>query len=190
MLEISDTTRKLYEAYFRCFQEHAIDEYAELSYGTDKIENGTSSSLESIIAYTRYIDDSTAKILNAGAGASSWMFRQLFRDVTCTDPNEFYLEFIRKLCTSRQGPFQRDMFFTHKFDHVYFDYGDIERLPYLGSAIDLAKKSVYVDDTDKRECCKFYREFVIDLCKSLKLEYRDLEEATDKEGRGGLIIIK
>ena len=184
-----------YTLYFKEFNRLAVGECADLSYNQDE-PNGTSSSLESIIAYANYINDKHATILNAGAGASSWMLRKLFRSVVCIDPNERYLQLVQKVCN--ENNVSSDRFYhsfdgiktTKKYDCVYFDYGNIERLPYLGSAIDIAIKSCYVDDTDCRDECKPYREHVYDLCKAMNLKCFDCTEALDKHGRFGVIIEK
>lgn len=193
--------RDYYNQYFKEFNRLAVGEFADLSYGSDK-PNDTSSSLESIIAYANYILEGQNKplefieILNAGAGASSWMFRKLFKNVICTDPNKKYLKFIEHICEENKlqgGIFNHGMLIGQEidlFDHVYFDYGNIERLPYLGSAIDLALKSIYVDDVDRRACCFQYREITIELCEALHLKWFDCEEALDEYGRSGIIIVK
>ncbi len=185
--------REYYNKYFTEFERLAVGEFEALSYHNDK-PNGTCSSLESIIVYANYIgEDKGQVIVNAGAGASSWMFRKLYKNVFCTDPYEPFLKFVQLVCKKNDVPsegFQTGMFFTHRVDHVYHDYGNIERLPYIGSAIDLAKKSVYVDDSDDRECCLVYRNYVLDLCASLKLKTQDRKDALDEHGRWGIIIEK
>ncbi len=185
--------RDYYAKYFTEFERLAVGEFADLSYHNDK-PNGTCSSLESIIVYANYIGPDTGqKIVNAGAGASSWMFRKLYKNVVCTDPHSKFLKFVQIVCKENGVPsenFQNNMFLGKQVDHVYHDYGNIERLPYIGSAIDMARKSVYVDDSDDRECCLVYRNYVLDLCKSLGLKTEDRKDAIDEHGRWGLIIFK
>lgn len=185
--------REYYNQYFKEFNRLAVGEYADLSYGIDT-PNGTSSSLESIIAYSNYINDDSPILLNAGAGASSWMFRKLFQKVTCIDPNEHYLNFIKYIFDENKLKywygFQSNFYFSHKFEHVFYDYGSIERLPFLGCAIPLATKSIYVDDSDCRDECMPYRNHVIDLCKSMGLKWFDCKESLDVHGRAGIIIEK
>lgn len=201
LLKVEDF-REDYNQYFREFNRLAVGDFADMSYGNDK-PNDTASSLESIIAYANYINRSPKIyekgpiILNAGAGASSWMFRKLFDDVICADPNKRYLELIQKICSEnnlRAHNFQEHMLVSAslygRVDHVYFDYGDIERLPYLGSAIDAALFSIYVDDVDNRPGSFPYRQMVIDLCKKLNLKWFDCTESLDSHGRAGIIIEK
>lgn len=195
MFKVEDY-REYYNLYFKEFNRLAVGEYAGLSYGTDE-PNATSSSLESIIAYANYIlkSGSAKWLLNAGSGASSWMFRKLFDRVVCIDPNERYNDLVELIC-SKNG-LDSDNFYTSfdiqnrfPFNHVFYDFGNIERLPYLGSAIDIAIISVYCDDTDCRDDCKPYREHVYDLCKAMKLKCFDCVEALDEHGRYGVIIEK
>jgi hypothetical protein len=187
--------REFYNLYFKEFNRLAVGQYQQFSFGNDQ-PNDTCSSLESIIAYSNFILENSDKyfsILNAGAGASSWVFRKLFSQVLCSDPDKKYLDFIRHICIENKldgyGFIHTLKGFNHA-DHVYYDYGMIERLPNLGQAIDIANVSVYVDDVDKRDCCYPYRQLTIDLCKSLGLKWFDCEESLDSYGRAGIIILK
>lgn len=187
-----ENNRALYSRYFKEFHRLAVD--TELSYGQD-IPNGTSSSLESIIAYVNYIIRTTGekpKILNAGAGASSWMFRNIYPHefITCIDPNKKYLDLVKKVCGGDRYFQGFDTIRNERFDHIYWDYGNIERLPYLGYAIDMAKSSVYVDDVDNRSCAVPYRDTVIRLCQAMNLRWFDCTEAKDEYERWGIIIEK
>lgn len=194
MLNIEDY-REHYNKYFQEFNRLAVGEYADLSYGSDK-PNPTASSLESIIAYANYIIESKQMffILNAGAGASSFVLRKVFDRVVCVDPNKRYLNLIKLVCKENGlqylgfGPINNIK--PASFDHLYYDYGDIERLPYLGYAIELARKSIYIDDTDCRDECIPYRKHVIALAESMKLKWFDCKEALDEHGRAGIIIEK
>jgi hypothetical protein len=180
-----------YKKYFFEFNRLAVGKYADLSYGNPN-PNPTAGSLESIIAYYNYIDDKKVKVLDSGAGASSWMLRSLFNDVISNDPNNHYLEFIELICNENNikgGVFQIG-FENINCDHVYYDYGDAIRMPHLTDAIRVAKKSVYVDDTNHRPECFEYREYTINLCKELGFKCFDLADGFDINGRGGLIIEK
>ncbi len=199
MFKVEDY-REFYNKYFVEYNRLAVGEFADLSFGDDQPKD-TCSSLESCIAYANYIvsrpNPPKWTMLNAGAGASSWMFRNMFPGkVFCSDPNERYLNFVMEVCTinsidSDCALSGFDNFGIHeRVDHVYYDYGMIERLPYLGRAIDLARYSVYVDDVDNREQCAPYREITIGLCKSLGLKWFDCMESKDEHGRHGIIIEK
>lgn len=212
MIKVEDY-REFYNLYFKEFNRLAVGEFADLSYGKDT-PNDTASSLESVVAYANYIlkqeQGELSYILNAGAGASSWIFRKLFADgffkmdILCCDPNEKFLKFVEHIITENGLPVDDEMSgFRHgmvmdlfeyqtniTFDHVYFDYGNIERLPYIGAAIDLAEKSIYVDDVDKRQCCYDYRDITIKLCEAMGLKWFDCDEALDSYERAGIIIEK
>lgn len=189
--------REYYNEYFKQFNIWAVDHFADLSYGS-YTPNATASSLESIIAYANYIGKVTGEmpILNAGAGASSWMLRKIFKQVSCVEPHGRYLSLVREvLC--QNALYYNNMYhgmeairFTSYYDHVYYDYGDIERIPYLGLAIDIARKSIYVDDSDCRDDCRPYRQHVIDLCAAKGLKWFDCLEAKDEHNRWGIIIEK
>lgn len=183
--------RESYNEYFRQFNALAVGDYSSLSYGNGN-PNPTAGSLESIIGYANYIHDNNATILNSGAGASSWILRQIFNGVECNDPNELFLRFVEYVCSrnSITGGAFRLGWNAAKYDHVYYDYGDIERMPNLSLAIEAANKSVYVDDTNGRLECQEYRYYTISLCERLGLRYIELPEIFDKDGRGGLIIEK
>lgn len=192
MLNIEDY-RDHYNNYFNEFNRLAVGEYADLSYGNDK-PNPTASSLESIIAYAQYvIDRGIAPILNAGSGASSWMLRKLFPGfVIDVDPNKLYIEFVQFICSKNEIDSKnfQEGFIHNGIYHTFYDYGDIERLPYLGAAIDITRKSIYIDDTDARDECMPYRKHVIALAESMKLRWFDCKESLDQHGRAGIIIEK
>jgi hypothetical protein len=188
--------REFYNLYFKEFHRLAVGEYAHLSYGNDQ-PNDTAGSLESIVAYANYIFRSYKsgyhQILNAGAGASSWGLRAIFEahlgEVTSIDPHREYLHFVEMVCGKNlqyQDFIVGFRFDEQYFDHVYYDYGDIERLPYLGAAIDLASKSLYIDDMQDAA----YFEIVKKLCDKQKLKIIECPESLDEHGRFGIIIEK
>lgn len=205
MKDIGDYKER-YAEYFQRFNQLAVGEFADLTYGNDQ-PNDTASSLESIIAYWNYIEKTgvdnsigSQHILNAGAGASSWMFRSLAMGtkyiVSCCDPHERYLVLVREVCGGIEGSlniwFHEGMprLPQRQYNHVYYDYGTIERIPYLGLAIDMAMQSVYVDDVGLKQGAYSYREIVIKLCEAKKLRWFDCEESLDSSNRAGIIIEK
>lgn len=191
ILKIEDY-KAYYELYFKVFDRFAIGEYAEFSYGVDK-PNPTASSLESIIAYANYIltnYNKNDRILNAGSGASSWMLRNLFNNVIDIEPNKKYAEFISLVCGYDRLAFISNWADIRFNDHCYYDYGSIERLPYLGCAIENVSKSIFCDDTDCRDECMPYRKHVIALCEAMGFKWFDCEGSKDEHGRSGIIIEK
>ena len=181
-----------YNEYFKEFNRLAVGKYADLSYGNPN-PNPTAAALESLIAYSNYIGDSNATILDSGAGASTWMIRQMFNNVVTNEPNKHYLEFIEHLCKEngiKGGGFYLGWDGIEKVDHCFYDYGDSERYPNLIHAIELTNKSIYVDDTNYRPECADYKKLTIDLCNKLGLKYFYLEDVNETSTRGGLIIEK
>lgn len=182
-----------YKNYFIEFNRLAVGKYASLSYGSDKV-NDTAATLESILEFADIVRDydGIPIILNGGAGASSWMLRQMFKGlVTCADPHDLYREYVEYICAANNidsDRFEKEvpiMFSTHTF----WDYGDIERIPYLGSVIDSTLHCIYIDDTsDQQEHGLPFRELVIKLCDKKGLAWRDSKR--DAQGRGGIIILK
>jgi hypothetical protein len=194
MIKVEDH-REFYNLYFKEFNRLAVGEFADLSYGNDQ-PNDTAGSLESCIAYVNYIRSrwypgQYPSILNAGAGASSWMFRNIFGNIVCADPHERYLRFVQKICRENNIAcyhFDKEIIYSDHnwFDHVYYDYGDIERIPYLGAVIDLAGKSLYIDDMQDAD----YQDIVVRLCQKKGIKWFICEESRDEHGRFGIIIEK
>lgn len=195
MIKVEDH-REFYNLYFKEFNRLAVGSFADLSYGNDK-PNDTAGSLESVIAYAAHIQfhyGNEDRILNAGAGASSWMLRKLFKDVCCHDPHNQYLTFVAHVChlngfknlVFREGLFFGDYADGGMFDHCYYDYGSIERIPYLGSAIDQTTHSLYIDDMQDTT----YYELVKKLCAVKGLSIIECPESIDEYGRFGIIIEK
>lgn len=145
------------------------------------------SSYESILAFAELIgDDKEAVILNAGAGASSWVLRKMFPNVICADPDLNYLQVVRDICEI--GELSTDNF-TNKLmpcDYCLYDYGNKKRIPNLKKAIELTRKALYIDDCDTRPECKELRDYVY----SLGLNVTDCKEACDEYGRWGVILLK
>src|ERR1700682_3010509 len=124
--------------YFRAFYDEAPSDLR--GYGYDSPEpNGTAASLESLVAFARAAGEpASVTVLNAGAGASSWILRRLFGRVVCTDPDERYLGFVASLCV-RHGldgaGFVHTLRACGPADVTFYDYGDWDtRWPMMGLA--------------------------------------------------------
>jgi hypothetical protein len=153
------------------------------------------SSLESCIEFAKIVKDKNALILNAGAGASSWVLRKIFPNVICTDPDPSYLEVVKNIC--QIGGLNTENFTTipsgetplpFRVDYCYYDYGNIERMPFLQKHIEATKIALYIDDSDDRPECSEYRNFVITNFGKYNLS--DCREAKDQYGRWGIILKK
>ena len=180
------TIEEHYKEYFKLFRDHAPKEMVEWG-GYQKGEpTGMASSLESILAFAKLVKDENATIINAGAGASSYILRAIFTNVICTDPDLEYLKVVKNIC--RIAGFNTDNFQTGlaQGDYCYYDYGNIERIPEMQSFIDSTKYALYIDDCDTRPECKEMRDYVY----SLPYKVEDCKEACDEYGRWGVILKK
>jgi hypothetical protein len=187
------TYDNLFLDYFRRFKEIAPPRMLEYGgYFTGK-PSAMASSLESLIAFANRVENpEDSVILDAGAGASSWILRSLFPHVVSTDPDAEYLEVVKKVCASQhlntEGfiPLLENVHCT--VDYTYYDYGNAERQPNMRNAIALTRVLIYLDDTDDRPDCAKDRAHIYKLASDLGLKIEDCREANDQYGRWGVII--
>jgi hypothetical protein len=171
-----------YCQYFRDFRDKAPKEY--LTYGGyfTGLPNAQASSFESCEAFVRMIGEKET-LLNAGAGASSWIFRKLLKNVYCTDPDKGYLEAVKYVVGGDNYIHTIDK--CPEVDYVYWDYGNAERVPNLSKAYSLARKAMYVDD-----CHDVY---LADCVRKLGVETNSKvvgPVGLDSHGRFGLVLIR
>lgn len=178
--------RKQYLKYFQFFRDYAPKRMVEWGGYEDGLPTGMASSLESILEFSKLVKDPNAIILNAGAGASSFILRQLFKNVICTDPDLDYLEVVLKICKIAGLNITNFTTGPHRCDYCYYDYGNTERIPMMPRFIDSTKHALYIDDCDTRPECKEMRDYVY----SLGLNVKDCEAAKDEYGRWGVFIFK
>jgi hypothetical protein len=183
-----------YLEYFQRFKAIAPPRMLEYGgYFTGK-PSAMASSLESLIAFGNRVEDPTAVILDAGAGASTWVLRKMFPNVISTDPDEEYLAVVRKVCET--GGLDTSRFVSNMlgnpFDvgYTYYDYGNAERQPNMLFAILGTRKLIYLDDTDDRPDCAKDRAHIYKLAADLGVKIEDCREANDQYGRWGVIITK
>jgi len=175
-----------YRRYFQLFRDNA-PHHMIIWGGYQRGEpTGMASSLESILEFAKLVKDPDAVILNAGAGASSFILRQMFKNVICTDPDLKYLMVVKDICAKAGLNTNNFMTGISDCDYCYYDYGNIERIPMMPRFIDATKHALYVDDCDTRAECKQMRDYVY----SLGLNVKDCEAAKDEYGRWGVIIQK
>lgn len=176
-----------YRRYFQLFRDMAPHHMVIWGGYMSGEPTGMASSLESILEFAKLVKDQDAMILNAGAGASSFVLRKIFKNVICTDPDPIYLQVVKDICAV-EG-LSTENFIANSLpecDYCYYDYGNKERIPMLAEAIVNTRIALYIDDTDTRPECKEYRDYV----QSLKLNIRDCKEAEDEYGRWGIILQK
>lgn len=174
-----------YRQYFKLFREFAPDHMVKWGGYQSGEPTGMASSLECILEFAKLVKEPDAVILNAGAGASSWVLRKLFKNVHCIDPDLHYLLVVQDIC--RRGGLSYNNFGTGNFiecDYCLYDYGNLERIPDMQKAIDCTRKALYIDDCDTRTECKEMRDYVY----SLGLNVTDCEAAKDQFGRWGVIL--
>jgi hypothetical protein len=188
------TLHQWYLDYFQRFKEIAPPRMLEFGgYFTGK-PSAMASSLESLVAFGNRVENHEALILDAGAGASTWVLRKMFPNVISTDPDAEYLAVVARVCKS--GGLDGSGFFTDmlgnpfEVDYTYYDYGGAERVPNMLAAILGTRKLIYLDDTDDRPDCAKDRAYVYDLAAKLELKIEDCREANDEYGRWGVIITK
>lgn len=175
-----------YREYFRLFRDQAPQHMVEWG-GYQKGEpTGMASSFECIMAFAKLVEDPEAIILNAGAGASSFVLRKMFKNVICSDPDKDYLNVVKEIC--EKSGLNTDNFITGivKNDYCLYDYGNLERIPTMKEAIKKTKFKLYVDDCDTRLECKEMRDYVYSLGEKIE----DCKEAEDGYGRWGIILTK
>lgn len=180
------TPKQAYLEYFKLFRDKAPKEMVEWG-GYQKGEpTGMASSLECILEFAKLVEDPDAIILNAGAGASSFVLRTMFKNVICSDPSLPYLLVVRQICID--AGLSGDNFITGivESDYCLYDYGNIERIPTMREAIDNTRIALYIDDCDTRPECKEMRDHVY----SLGFNVSDCIAACDEYKRWGVILKK
>jgi len=183
-----------YLKYFQLFSVHAPIEMVNYVGGQNGLPNGMASSLECCIEFSK-IATPDSVILNAGAGASSFVLRKLFPNVICTDPDKDYLEAVKRICglaglsTENFIAIESEAdVLKLKADYTLYDFGNIQRMPYLKNHIEITAKALYIDDTDDRADCVEYRNFVFSNFRQYSIT--DCREAMDSYGRWGVILRK
>jgi hypothetical protein len=188
-----DSLRDWYRLYFRRFRDFAPPRFCVFGYESGE-PNGMAGSLESLVCFANRIPDPGVTILNAGAGASSWVLRKLFRRVICTDPDRAYLEFIRVLCGQhglRTDGFVHALRKCRPADFTFYDYGHFDlRWPMLAAAWDRTRIAMYLDDTDDRPENTTNRASAIAFASELGLQLEDRRDAVDQYGRWGSFLYR
>jgi hypothetical protein len=186
-----------FRLWFHEFARVAPEPYRSYGGYGDGEPNGTACSLEAIRAFARLVDDPDAVLLNAGAGASSFLLRRLFRNVVCVDGDATYLEIVRRICVdqglSGEG-FVVGLENAPEADYTFFDYGEISS---QAAARDYAlayrktRKAVYFDDADDRpHAFPRYRQLLLEFAASQGAPAEDCRAATDAYGRWGVVVRK
>jgi len=112
---------------------------------------GMASSLESCLCFYDAIDAKESTLLDAGAGASTWIFRKLLKNVTSTDPDQNYLRIVESIVGGESYVAGIENCQTH--DYVYWDYGhgNSIRTQLMDIGLSKCKIAMYVDDCHDHE---------------------------------------
>src|SRR3990167_11299913 len=175
-------TKELYKKYFELFRDKAPKSMVE--WGGYQLGTPTpmASSLESCMSFYDYMDKESS-LLNAGAGASSWVFRNLKSNVACTDPDNEYLEVVKSIVGGEN--YIHNIGNCYYVDYVYWDYGNWQRRPLMDVGLHLARKAMYIDDCHDKDVFDY-----VHLLSS-KYNYKIIKtNSMDSFGRFGLIIQK
>jgi len=153
-----------------------------------------SLSIEGIMAFVHIVDDPAASILDLGAGASSWVLRQLFPNVTSVDSHKPYLDAVHAVCEEngiRAENFIVDIHDAPECDYTLFDYGNLDdRRHMLEAAWSRTRVAMYIDDTDTRPQNAALRREVLEFVKANDIEWFDCRYAKDQFGRWGTVLWK
>jgi hypothetical protein len=177
---------KLYfNEYFKIFRDNAPKDMVEWGGYQNGEPTGMASSYESCMALYDYIKEEkeTTTILDAGAGASSWMFRKLFKNVVSTDPDKDYLEVVKNIVGGEN--YIVDIQNCPICDYVYWDYGNIQRIPMMSVGLSKCKIGMYIDDCHDNEVL----EYAIKLAKENNCNILKTD-SLDDFGRWGIILEK
>jgi hypothetical protein len=186
-----------FRLWFRAFAAAAPEPYRSYGgYGNGE-PNGTACSVEAIRAFAALVGDPAAVILNAGAGASSFLLRRMFRNVVCVDADPAYLDVVRRICIehglSGDG-FVVGLERAPDADFTFYDYGEINRearMRYHSLAYRKSRTAVYYDDADDRpHAFPQYRQVVLDFAASQGAVAQDCRAARDCYGRWGVVVHK
>jgi len=183
-----------YRRYFREFLNHASPRCAQFGYGKGPVTGEPTSyaaGFEALLAFAEIVDDSDAWVLDAGAGASSFVLRRWFPNVISTDGDPDFLDMVRRTCVaaglSGEG-FIAGIENCPEVDFTFWDYSSTERTLLFPLGLALTRREVYCDDADDRPNNAWRRDYFYKFAAALKLPIRDVREALDQYGRFGAVI--
>lgn len=136
-----------YALWFKTFQRHAQVAYRTHGYNTGE-PNQTAASFKSILQFISQVKNPDSMILDAGAGATTFVFRKFFKNVVTVDHDYKYLGVVHNLCLHHglnHTKFTSSLASCPPVDYVYYDFGEPQsqqRLDNLLIASDLARTSL------------------------------------------------
>jgi len=183
-----------YRRYFRDFLQFASPRCAQFGYGKGQITGeptSYASGFEALLAFADLVDDTNAVILDAGAGASSFVLRRWFPNVISTDGDAEFLESVRRTCVG--AGLGGEQFIVGiencpEADFTFWDYSSQERTLLFPLGLMLTRREIYCDDADDRPVSAWRREYFYKFANALDLPIRDVPESRDQYGRFGAVI--
>jgi hypothetical protein len=177
--------------YFVELRDHAPPHIVAFGGFEEGRPAGMASSLENVFWFARLVKKAEAVVLDAGAGASTWLLRRWFKNVVTTDPDVEYLGVVRDLCM--KNGLSGDRFIpglenVPLCDYTFYDYGNAGRMALLPLAWEKTRVLAYVDDTDTRDACREARDITLRFAAAHNLRARDYSRACDEYGRWGIVL--
>lgn len=155
--------------------------------------DGWAMSLEGIHRFVKECKASDS-ILECGAGASTWILRQLFKTVHTVESDRRWHAHVRQMCEQENLSTRN---FHHTINHapacnaVLYDYDEVTKRPdHLPVAWSKTKRVLYVDDADDRPDFTVFRRAVDDWATAENVKLIECPEAADSFGRWGVIARK
>lgn len=194
----SEGAAQVWRGYFRQwfteFPKIAGGRFAGYGGYGDGEPNGTAASWESMRIFESFIRG-RGRILNAGAGASSWMLRRWYGErVTCLDNVPDYLHAVRATCRAHGLPGDDYRWGAENLpecDYCFYDYGEwMDRGSGLEACWAKTRHGMYVDDADDRECNEGWRRMVVKFAMENGIRKIDFPDKADKWGRWGCMFLR
>lgn len=178
-----ENLKEYYREYFRLFRDSAPQEMIIWGGYSGGVPTPMASSYESCLAFYNYIKDKDCSFLDAGAGASTWMFRKMLKNVITVDSDEKYIEVVQNIVGG--SGYITGIENSPICDYVYWDYGSLERIPLMPIGFSKCKKAMYIDDCHDKGIFEFTISFAEkNNCKIIETD------SLDEHDRFGLIIEK
>lgn len=170
-----------FKLYFKLFRDTAPKHMIEWGGYSQGIPTPMASSYESCMAFYDYIEDKDSSLLDAGAGASTWMFRKLLKNTFTVDSDQEYLDVVKNIVGGTNYIVGIEK--SPVCDYVYWDYGSHERIPLMPVGFSKCKKAMYIDDCHDKGIFDYVHKFADENnCKILSTQ------SLDEYGRYGLIL--
>lgn len=160
--------------------EKSYNDFWELVKDDDTFGKGMGASMESLQTFINYVHNYQATINDAGAGCSTYVLNEYFANVTSYDPDVNYLGKLKRLFKYTPSTEIKEADFT------FYDYGNVERVPYMETFLNATRIGMYIDDAHDW----MVMDEVNRLIKKYKHKIITFDTDKDIQGRYGLMILK